>query len=343
MAALDIHLCEVMPRKYTWVAMMISVYGGEAMGKLLPYLLGVIMFSNDNQGNMWHYFVAILSIPSVLLILLAIIFIDESPIYLWSKGKNDQAVKILIKFFSKDEFKEELDEVSTYKQLHCSQEKEETSTALENIKFVLRNGPVLRGLICVTLIGCSVKYTTFGLSYIATELVFLSGQTNSNYCSGTESKSYYLENSDYLVLSAFMISAFCVKVLAMSLAKIFDMGFQKSGSVCLGVSVCLAACLYACPDYWVALIIYGLIDASSAIVEVYYVIYVAQLISANIRSTIYGFMKFLMYVPLTTTPYMIQVLAKKSQHYLTTATVIFISISLLAVLLLPKKVQTGFK
>ena len=337
MGALDIHICEVVPPKYTWAAILLSVYTGEALGKLLPYLLGDLMFSRDHGENMWHYYVAILSIPSVLFVVIASISADESPAYLWSKGKNVKAIRVLKKFFSEDESKCRSENISKYENLNSSKTKTETIFFWEKVKIVCHNGPVLRSLICFTIMGCSVKYTTYGLSYIATELVFLSGQTDSNYCAGTKSRTYFLKNSDYLVLSAFIISAFSVKVLAMILAEKFILGVKKTASVCLGVSLCLAVCLYA----WIALIIYGLIDASSAVVELNYIMFVAKIVPANIRSSIYGIMKFIMYLPLPVTPYLIQVLAQESQHYLTTTTVSFITISFIAVLLIPNNVQVN--
>ena len=332
-----------MPQKYTWAGVFISIYGGEAAGKLIPYILGVIMFSGNDKENIWHFLVAILSVPSVLFIILALLFMDESPTYLWSKDKKNQATEILAKMSSNENIKNWSDKFFVHKRIDLSKTKDGKISSLEKLKFLLENGPVMRSLICVTVIGCSVKYTTFGLSYIATELLFLSGQTDSNYCSGSERRTYFLDSSDYLVLSAFVISAFCVKVLAMIVAKKFDMGLKISGAVCLGVSLCLATCLYACPEYWVALIIYGLIDASSAVVELNYIMFVAKIVPANIRSSIYGFMKFFMYLPLPVTPYLIQVLAKESQHYLTTTTVLFIAISLIAVLMIPNNIQSSYE
>ena len=338
-SALDIHLCELMPTRHTWLAILASIYGGEAMGKLLPYLLGLALLGDKNGGSLWRYFLLILSIPSILFIGLACKFLDDTPVFLQSKKKPEEAMKVLAKITAKDA-EWSLNDINNGASNDNETHEEHQSTrcvgSWRELKFITENRYILQSLICVTLIGFSVKYTTYELSYIVTELIFLSGQTESNYCSGTKDNTYYLQSYDYLLLSGYMIAAFIVKVLSLILANRLKLSLRKSGRVCLGVSLLLAAFLYSCPEYWIALIIYALIDASSAVIELYNLIVISELVPTSVRSTMYGLMTFIMYIPLASTPYLVQVLTKRSQHYLTTTTMSFITISFIAVLSLPE-------
>ena len=332
-STLDMHVCEVMPSKYTWTAILLSVYGGEAMGKLLPYIAGLALLSSTSSHS-WPYFVMALSIPSLLFIGLALIFIHDSPIYLLSVNKTDEARKSLEKIISRGSHSKL--EGGNCTQVGVMDSEIEPMESFECFKYIFKDSYVLRSLICATVTGFSVKYTTYQLSYIVTELVFLSGQTDSDYCSGSERNSYLLKQHDYLMLSGYMVLAFVLKIIAMTISQRMNLSLKLAGVFCLGASICLAACLYLCPKYWIALIIYALIDASSAVVELYLIIFIAHLVPINIRSTVYGFMIFVMYDPLSSTPYLVQVLTKRSQHYLTTTTITFITLSFISVLSLPK-------
>ncbi|XP_075264709.1 uncharacterized protein LOC142356802, partial [Convolutriloba macropyga] len=182
-STLDMHVCEVMPSKYTWTAILLSVYGGEAMGKLLPYIAGLALLSSTSSHS-WPYFVMALSIPSLLFIGLALIFIHDSPIYLLSVNKTDEARKSLEKIISRGSHSKL--EGGNCTQVGVMDSEIEPMESFECFKYIFKDSYVLRSLICATVTGFSVKYTTYQLSYIVTELVFLSGQTDSDYCSGSE-------------------------------------------------------------------------------------------------------------------------------------------------------------
>ena len=310
-----------------------AVYCGEATGKVVPFLTGLAMFETSSPEGMWRYYVLVLSTPSILFVILALITMDESPVYSLSKGKTENAFKVVNKIVSTadQQFVHEFNYEET------QSETAESTTFWQSIIMIIRDWFILRSLICVVLIGCSVIYTTYDLTYIATELVFLSGQTDSNYCEGTKRRTYLLSTSDYFLLSGYMTFAFLVKVVSMYLANKFTMTLKKSSLICLPISISLASCLFLCPKIWVSLVIYACIDAISAIVELYFIIFIADIVPTNVRSAIYGFLTFLMYMPLAVTPYLIQVLAKKSEHYVTTTTISFITVSLLAALALPKR------
>ena len=327
------HLCEIMPSKYIWTVILISVYGGEAGGKLMPFVAGLAMFG-DSDDNLWRYFVIILSIPSILFVALAAVFIDESPTYFLSIGETGQASNILKKLISSRDIDEE-DNLDKY--IQSSTKSQNGQVSLTDLKSLLKNKYMVRSLVCVIVIGFSIKFTTYQLTYIITEVVFLNKQTETDYCSGTKEKTYFLQREDYIFLSLYMISEFIVKVLAMILARKISVDLKICGTVFLGVSICLAACLYTCPKFWITLTIYALIDASNSVVELYSIIYISEIVPSCVRSTVYGFMIFVMYIPVTVTPYLVQVLTKSSQHYLTTTTLSFTTISFIAGLLLPRE------
>ncbi|XP_075248246.1 uncharacterized protein LOC142341209 isoform X2 [Convolutriloba macropyga] len=330
---LDIHLCEVLPSKYTWVGILMAVYCGEATGKVVPFLTGLAMFETSSPEGMWRYYVLVLSTPSILFVMLASLSMDESPVYSLSKGKTENAIKVVNKIVSTADQQF----VHEFNNEESPSETAEPTTFWQSIIMIIHDWFILRSLICVVLIGCSVIYTTYDLTYIATELVFLSGQTDSNYCEGTNRRTYLLSTSDYILLSGYMTFAFLVKVVSMYLANKFTMNLKKSSLICLPISIALASGLFLCPKIWVSLVLYACIDAISAIVELYFIIFIADIVPTNVRSAIYGFLTFLMYIPLAVTPYLIQVLAKKSEHYVTTTSISFITVSLLAALALPRR------
>ena len=68
-----------------------------------------------------------------------------------------------------------------------------------------------------------------------------------------------------------IMSLFTIKIVPLSLrSKKFVIGLKISGAGCLGVSLCMSTLVCACTEYRDAdaLIIYGLIDTSSAVVQI---------------------------------------------------------------------------
>ena len=338
MSTLQPHFCEVIPQKYIWIGILLAMFGGEIPGRSLPYLMGLVMFPVNNHKNMWRYYILVLSIPALLFILLALFFLDESPKFLLSRGDQNNARKVLNKMAKKNQKRIEIPE-SVMLELDLDNELSintvEETGFWKSVREALLNFFIVRNLICVVMIGFLVHFTMNDLGYIATELVFLWGQTDKNYCQGSRKNSYLLQPSDYIMLTFYMSLTTVLKMAAVVPAKMVDVDFKESSTVCMLFSLCIASCLYACPKIWAALLIYALIDTTGIFLELNYTIYLSKILPTKVRSLLYGAALFLMYVPLSATPFLIQVLSKESVYYVTTVTISFIIVGLLGSLLLP--------
>ena len=312
------------------------MFAGEIPGKSLPYLMGLVLFGGDYHQIWWRYYILALCVPGLFFILFSLLFLHDSPKYLLSRGNEEEARKILNKM-AKINNKTRIPETVTL-ELDLDLD---TNTDTKNGSFrdafaeVVKNMTILRSLVGVVMIGFLTNFTMSDLGYIATELVFLRGQTDADYCIGTKQNSYLLKYSDYFLLCSFMTISTLVQIAATIPANLINSDFKTASIACMSFSFCIAACLYTCPPIWVTLLIYCLIDTTSIFLELSYSIYLSRILPTNVRSVLYGTVFFLMSLPLTATPYLIQVLSKESVHYVTTVTLSFITFGLLGALLLP--------
>ena len=298
--------------------------------------MGLVLFGGDYHQIWWRYYILALCVPGLFFILFSLLFLHDSPKYLLSRGNEEEARKILNKM-AKINNKTRIPETVTL-ELDLDLD---TNTDTKNGSFrdafaeVVKNMTILRSLVGVVMIGFLTNFTMSDLGYIATELVFLRGQTDADYCVGTKQNSYLLKYSDYFLLCSFMTISTLVQIVATIPANLINSDFKTASIACMSFSFCIAACLYTCPPIWVTLLIYCLIDTTSIFLELSYSIYLSRILPTNVRSVLYGTVFFLMSLPLTATPYLIQVLSKESVHYVTTVTLSFITFGLLGALLLP--------
>ena len=325
----------MIPRKFIWIGLLLS-FAGEIPGKALPYLMGLVFFGGDYHQKWWRYYILSLCVPALLFIFLAWLFMNDSPKLLLSRGQEDKAKKVLNKMAKMNN---EMNIPETVK-LELDPDLDSNTDVGQNfsdaIQEVAKNLSIMRSLVCVVMIGFLTNFTMNDLGYIATQLVFLRGQTDADYCVGTKQNTYLLEYSDYRLLCSFMTISTSVKLLAIIPANVINFDFKKASIVCMSFSFCIAACLYACPPIWVALLIYSLIDTTCIFVELNYSIYLSSILPTNVRSVLYGTVFFLMSLPLIATPYLIQVLSTDSVHYVTTVTLSFIAVGFLGAIFLPK-------
>ena len=331
------HIYEAFPPNLIWVALLISHYIGEGSGRLLTYILGLAIFSTNDHENTWRLYIIILSLPAAVFIVSALLFLDESPRYLVSKGQNEKALAVLHKI-AKTNSKQlpEIEKLELEPELGALQE--DKTSFWEKLKSVVQTWDILRGMTCIVMIGISCKYITNQMGLVATELVFMSGQSDTTYCDGTEENTYFLDTQDYFILSIFTLVTILAQTLAIIPTYRINFDFKISTVIFLAVSICLVAFLYACPEVWVALLIFSIVQVISVVLELNMSIHLSGLLPTNTRSAVYGMTTFIMYLPLSASPYLIQVLSKESQHYVTTTTISFIGFGFIGALLLPRKI-----
>ena len=328
------HLCEVIPRKFIWIGLLLS-FMGEIPGKTTPYLMGLALFSGDYHQNWWRFYVLALCVPALIFILLALSFLHESPKLLLSRGKEGDAREVLNKM-AKINNRAKIPETAILELDRDLDLKTDSGVGyFDTLTKVVSNRTILRSLVCVVMIGFVTSFTVSDLGYIATELVFLRGQTNADYCVGTKQNNYLLRDSDYLSLSFFTSISTLFKFSLNIPANLINADFKKASIVSMSFSFVIATCLFTCPPIWIALFIYSLIDSLSMFLDVNYSIYLSRILPTNLRSSLYGTVYFLMSLPLIATPYLIQVLSKESVHYVTTVTLSFVFVGLLGALFLP--------
>ena len=331
------HMYEAFPPNLIWVALLISHYIGEGSGRLLTYILGLAIFSTNDHENTWRLYIIILSLPAAVFIISALLFLDESPRYLVSKGQNEKALAVLRKI-AKTNNKQlpEIEKLELEPELGALQE--DKTSFWEKLKSVVQTWDILRGMTCIVMIGISCKYITNQMGLVATELVFMSGQSDTTYCDGTEENTYFLDTQDYFILSIFTLVTILAQTLAIIPTYRINFDFKISTVIFLAVSICLVAFLYACPEVWAALLIFSIVQVISVVLELNMSIHLSGLLPTNTRSAVYGMTTFIMYLPLSASPYLIQVLSKESQHYVTTTTISFIAFGFIGALLLPRKI-----
>ena len=105
--------------------------------------------------------------------------------------------------------------------------------------------------------------------------------------------------------------------------------------LCYGTSILLTACLFFCPPIWPSLALIATTKSMAQIVAILVCVEVGQIFPVRVRGTLVGFGGFLMLAPLPLYPFFIEILSKKSIHYLTAVTIGMFSYGFLGALFFP--------
>ena len=218
---------EILPARYIWVGPLLASHlSGFVIGGALPILFAWFFLSNQNKS--WELYVAICSVPLVLLIIVAIPLFDDSAAFLASQGKQEKAEKLIRKYAnSRNAY---LPTNFTIKQKNYDNNallpKEDNHSFTDNLIYSLKNGRMMRLFICTVMIGTATLTTSFGSNFIVTNLLFLLGQTGS-YCQGTQSNTYYLVQDDYSKLLIFQLTGIFPVIVLVPVLKALDGKFRE--------------------------------------------------------------------------------------------------------------------
>ena len=331
---------EMQAPEHHWTGFLLGAFCGEAIARTLPIIIGLAVFNSDSPSWSWRIFILILTIPVAIFTILAWFLMDESPRFLLTKGKTLESLQVLRKMAARNKiFISEGLKLKPENELASVQNQE--STFFDKIKTIFETVDIFRSVVCVILIGIVCKYLSNGSMFIGTELLFIDGQSDTDYCKGSDEKIYFLDTQDYLKLLLFQVIISITAAVLIYPTFLFQFNFKITAIVLQSVAVFLTAMLYLCPKVIVGLSILSSMQLISGVLGINMTKNLTGLLPTNIRSGIFGISKSVMYVPTAFSVYLIQILAKESQHYVTTVTIVFLAFGLLGALLLPRKLYAN--
>ena len=330
---------EILSPEHVWIGILIAHFGGEAFGRLLSYAVAMFVLQTGSNSD-WRFFIVLMTIPSFVYIVLSYFLFHETPRYLLAKGKYHQALEVLHKMADKNG-KALPQDLEIVQESELAASEDDNTSFKEKFLIFVENKTILRTVICLILIGITVEYISNEMGYVATELVYMNGQTEENYCKGSVENNYLLTETDYLLLMAYICITFVASAIVIIVAYKQKFNFKVSALICLGASIILVCSLYFCPQVVVAILIFSSIQVLNALIELNMTIGLSGLLPTNIRSTFYGISSFFMFMPLTVSPYLIQVLSKDSQQLVTSVTLGFVLIGFTGAIIIPREIYSN--
>ena len=240
----------------------------------------------------------------------------ETPRYLLSQGKTDEAIHVLNKI-ARTNGRTLPKNLKLIEDEELAKAAEENLTLYDKIKIALSNSHIRRALAGNILIGIAVRYFTISIRFVKTELIYLNGETETDYCNGSYENTYLLDGIDYLFLIACQIAADIVSCSTLVFQNKINVGLRILGLFGYGVSFIILLFLFTCPSAWSAVVMISVVQIFNYNLIVSVMLTMSGLLPTNIRASLLGICGFLMYVPLPFMPYAVQTLAKVSMHYVT--------------------------
>ena len=280
----------------------------------------------------------------LLAALLVVLFIEETPEFLLSKGREAEAVKAIEKI-SKLNAKElpknfELEKFRTQTKTdrNFKENEENQKSYWKLFCSVMTDWAILKLFIPIVVIGTGAKIVTDGLSYILTDLLFLEGQSG-DYCSGSEEQNYYITKSDYLKLMGVQIASVVTIFVSFPVLKL-KISLKYQSLFCFSLSVILLSSLYFCPDIYIVFTFLSILRVTMQLMNISSTLALIQLeVSARVRGLVVGLGLVLRNLMLPINTFFNQSLSKKSQHYVTSFTLFVMVLGLISAVLIPKKIR----
>ena len=268
-----------------------------------------------------------------ILSVLSLIFLDETPHNLLSRGENEEAWRVLNKMarMNNSHLSEDINLV-----VRKRDEKQIDSNQHWDIFWgTIKNRAFLKSWLLLLSIAAVGKMVTDGFSFILTDLLYLNGETEGDYCSGSQSRTYYLTKQDYIKLLLSQFTTFLSIIIAYPVLK-FGVPFKIQGLFIFAIDAGLILMLYLCPDAILALSILSLVRINIRVIQTTSRLEQIQLkMPAEIHATIFGIGGAINSVPVPFYPLLTQSLSKISNHYVTSITLLVTIIGLVAFILLP--------
>ena len=331
---------EFLPPKQRYIGFISAGYG-FVFGCLFPTVLAAILFNSDDK-MLWRYFVLATASPFLIFLPLAFFFLQESPRYLVCTGKKEDAEKEIrqIARYNKKELPDKFDIVP---EVEKGSEEEKPSLKEVLISF-LKDSQVRRTTICILFLGMATRYVIYGMAFVNTEIVYLDANSDNDYCTGTteasEKYKYQLKSDDYLVMLLTQAPELFWPLLALVYLKT-EASLKVSSLISFGIAFFAISWLYLCPDLYIALSLVSVMKMTVSALTIVMWYNLSGLLPTKVRTSLFGVCTFLMYIILPGTPFIVQVLSKHSQHLVTSVSLGFLAMGLLAAVCLPSKVYSN--
>ncbi|XP_075249701.1 synaptic vesicle 2-related protein-like isoform X2 [Convolutriloba macropyga] len=335
-----IYFYEILAARHRWIAYLVMFHGGACLGHWFDIILAYFLFTNGASKHAWRYYIVAITLSVALFIPLALTLLKESPRYLLTKGHTKKALQV-IQEIAKQNHENIPQNVSLVLESEIGNSNDEKMSILAKIKTALSNWQILQAATGIVMIGIACMFIFFAVGLMKTELLYLNRKRGTDSCTGADQKLYFLQERDYIALLFFQIIADGSAAFGMIIAFKLDITFKMLSVFCMGAAVVLVCFLYLCPDIWIALLILSLIQSMGLIVNMIQLLKLSGIFPTNVRSTLMGVCKFLMYLPLPMSPYLVQTLAKESQHYVTSVCVVFLSVGFAGAVFLPKEIHAN--
>ena len=289
-----------------------------------------------------------MSSPLILFLLLAVFFLEETPDYLLSKGREADAIKVVNKIakLNKKSLPEDFKLLRTQTPCEDKDRPFEQSTNeksyIQLFFLTMRTGNILKVFVLIILIGAAGKMINDALNFVLADILFIQGQSN-DYCSGAHSKSYYISKSDYLKLFISQLTSVITVFVSIPVMK-FATSLKVQSLFCFSLCVVLIIWLYFCPNVYVVLAILSVVRIAMQLINISAVLALLQLeVPARVRGLIVGLGQSLRNTFLPLYAFFTQALSKESQHFVTSLTLSIMVVGFVSAVLIPKNINEGIE
>ena len=283
-----------------------------------------------------------MSAPMVMFLLLAPLFLEETPQYYLSKGNHEQAFKIMrrIAKLNGKALPDDLKLVLRKKHEHKMDQQQDRKSLF--IK-VITNWTFLRVWSCILVIGGCGRLINDGINFVMSDLLYVIGESEGDYCNGVDTQTYFLTKDDYLKMFYSQLSSFFTIFIAYPLMR-FGVTIKVQSLGCFILCCVIVGGLYACPDALGAFFILSIVRIAMQISNIAATQGLVQLfIPTEVRGSILGLGNSVRTIPLPFYPLLTQELSKQSQHYVTSITLFVMVCGLIAAVAIPRDINKDLK
>ena len=326
---------EMLPTKYTWFGPLFgNQLCGNVLGGLVPMILGLFLLSDPKIS--WKYYVMACTVPSVLFLVLGLFILHETPSYLVSRGKTDEATKLLKKMANS----RKIDLPGQFEFRKPQQDAESRLTFRQSYSLMFKNWGIMRVVLCAIMMGTTCRMINLGLNFVLTNVLFLVGDVGS-YCDGGHSKTYILSKWDYgkLMMSQLTGVLAWFFIIPTINSTTGGVNLRRNALAMFIILLFLVSWLYLCPTPLLAVGILAACKMLSQAINTSVWINISKMYSPRIRSSLIGLTTCLMALPLPVFPYLVELLSKESHYYVTSLIMGVYLYGFIGALLAPKVVH----
>ena len=311
---------------------------GVSTGELLAIIAGTFLLTDLSIP--WQCYLIAMSLPMIIVLLLAPFLLDETPQFLLSKGKKEEAFKVLNKIARmNNSFIPDDINLTLRKSFEKKFDKERQWTVF---RATMKNWAFLKVWLPLMLIIMNVKMITDGLSFFITELLYINGENVGEYCNGVTTQAYNLTKDDYTKLCFTQICIVISIAITYPILKL-NIALKIQGLIFFSINCILILAMYFCPRVLAAVSILAVVRININVILT--TSRYAQLklkVPAEVQGTIFGLGGGFITVLVPIFPLLVQLLSKTSIHYVTTICFVFTLIGILAFISLPFDLSKDF-